>query len=350
MARPQKTTVDYFPHFTETGKTLFIIEQKYGNDGYAVWFKLLQLLGKSDNLVYDTRNSFDWEFLSAKTRVNESLLRDILNTLAKLEAINPELWEIGLIWSCNFAENVGDAFKRRTVERPTLERIKQLYGISASINPDKEGLCEHNADINGVSADIYSQRESKVYNTKEKIPPRGQGTGGRENPTRAHARTRIYTNPAVDEDSGSTKANAHPVPPALTPVEEDFSLSEGDLAFRDSDFRILPEEKVSAHRKPGWPPSVEDIQNFAISSGLDLLVSMKFFRHYEKRNWRYSGGDKVTNWQERLVNWCRNEKKPLAAAKPDPKPKAADLPPDHPDAPFNVADIPELFRKINNGK
>ena len=35
MARPKKQTVDYFPHFVKGGRTIFILENKFGNDGYA---------------------------------------------------------------------------------------------------------------------------------------------------------------------------------------------------------------------------------------------------------------------------------------------------------------------------
>ena len=45
MARPAKTSVDYFPHMAHSGKTIAILEARWGNDGYAFWFKLLELLG-----------------------------------------------------------------------------------------------------------------------------------------------------------------------------------------------------------------------------------------------------------------------------------------------------------------
>jgi len=48
MARPNKQGVDYFPHFVNHGKTMFILEEKFGNNGYAFWFKLLELLGKEE--------------------------------------------------------------------------------------------------------------------------------------------------------------------------------------------------------------------------------------------------------------------------------------------------------------
>jgi len=34
--RKDKHTVEYFPHYCSGKKTVFILERKYGNDGYAV--------------------------------------------------------------------------------------------------------------------------------------------------------------------------------------------------------------------------------------------------------------------------------------------------------------------------
>jgi hypothetical protein len=96
--RPQKNTVDYFPHYCNHHKTMFTIEQKFGNDGYSFWFKLLELLGNTENHVINCRNPGEWEFLQAKTRLDENTCRDILNLLSKLDAIDKELWEADIIW------------------------------------------------------------------------------------------------------------------------------------------------------------------------------------------------------------------------------------------------------------
>ena len=60
MARPGKTKVDYFPHVTRTGKTIAILEARWGNDGYAFWFKTLELLGSSGSFSYNCDNPSDW--------------------------------------------------------------------------------------------------------------------------------------------------------------------------------------------------------------------------------------------------------------------------------------------------
>ena len=43
MSRPRKNIVDYFPHIARSGKTVFILEQEFGNDGYAALFKILEI-------------------------------------------------------------------------------------------------------------------------------------------------------------------------------------------------------------------------------------------------------------------------------------------------------------------
>ncbi len=118
MARPIKNTVDYFPHIIQNGKTIFILESKYGNDGYAFWFKLLELLGSSHDHVYDFNNLSDWEFLIAKTKVSKEKATEILKTLADVEAIDRELLEKKVIWCENFVKGIEDVYSKRKRNRP----------------------------------------------------------------------------------------------------------------------------------------------------------------------------------------------------------------------------------------
>jgi len=118
MARPIKNTVDYFPHIVNHGKTIFILESKFGNDGYAFWFKLLELLGSSHNQVYDYRNPPEWEFLLAKTKVSEEKATEILKTLSEVGAIDKELWGEKVIWCENFVKGIEDVYKKRRNESP----------------------------------------------------------------------------------------------------------------------------------------------------------------------------------------------------------------------------------------
>ena len=118
MARPGKTKVDYFPHVTQTGKTIAILEARWGNDGYAFWFKTLELLGSSEGFFYDCNRPSDWEYLLSKTRVTEATATAILDKLAEIDAIDAGLWRQKVIWSDNFAGNLTPVFDKRKSTPP----------------------------------------------------------------------------------------------------------------------------------------------------------------------------------------------------------------------------------------
>lgn len=113
--RKYKNIVEYFPHFCTSGKTIFILEKKFGNDGYAVWFKTLEILGASENHFIDCRDSQLWEFVVAKMGISSERLIEIYDTLANLETINKQLWEKKVIWSENFVDILSEViyFRRK---------------------------------------------------------------------------------------------------------------------------------------------------------------------------------------------------------------------------------------------
>jgi hypothetical protein len=121
MARPKKQIVDYFPHDTDASDTrlLTVLQNKYGNNGYAFWFQLKELLGRTPGHYYSFRDGDDWEFLLAKTHISDpETARRILDTLALLNAIDPELHQQGIIWSQEFVDSVELVYKKRNENKP----------------------------------------------------------------------------------------------------------------------------------------------------------------------------------------------------------------------------------------
>ena len=142
MARPQKQTVDYFPHDTDASdrRTLTIIQNKFGNDGFALWFKLLQLLGKSNGHYYCFKDPGDWEFLLAKTHISDpEIARNILETLATLDAIDKKLFsEHQVIWSQGFVDRLKSVYVKRNEPLPIKPDFTVSVGgneVSVSENP-----------------------------------------------------------------------------------------------------------------------------------------------------------------------------------------------------------------------
>ncbi|KKN59518.1 hypothetical protein LCGC14_0541320 [marine sediment metagenome] len=168
MARPPKQTVDYFPHDTDAseGKTLTIIQAKYGNDGYAFWFKLLQLLGKTPGHYYDFNNPADWEFLLAKTHQNGTeTTKHILETLVILGAIDAELYAQGVIWCQKFVDRVEDAYNR-TVGGPP---ARPDFSVNVNVNGVSVSESRVTADSNPKKATEIPQTKLKESKVKETV-------------------------------------------------------------------------------------------------------------------------------------------------------------------------------------
>lgn len=137
MARPQKQTVDYFPHdgHASDGDTLTILQGRWGNDGYAFWFRLLEKLSTSENHVIDCRNPVKWQLLLAKSHLTEETGEEIMRVLAELDAIDAELWHRHrVIWCQNLVNGVADAYKNRRRPVPARPVITDNKAVSTANN------------------------------------------------------------------------------------------------------------------------------------------------------------------------------------------------------------------------
>lgn len=114
MARPERKTVDYFPFYVEEGQKMFYIEETYGNDGFAVFLKILRELAKVENHYLDLSKPTQLMFLSAKCKVSKEVLEAIIKDLVNLEKFDTELWnECNIIWCQDFIDSIQDAYRKR---------------------------------------------------------------------------------------------------------------------------------------------------------------------------------------------------------------------------------------------
>ncbi len=166
MARPQKETVDYFPHeaIASDGTTLTILQSKFGNDGYAFWFKLLERLCSSKGHYIDCRNIIRWEFLLAITNVSAETGTAILGLLAELEAIDSVLWDEKVIWSQNLVENVSVVYKNRRLPLPQKPSINNQQPTTASESTDDNAASGlDSTEDNRQSIVEYSRVYNSIY-------------------------------------------------------------------------------------------------------------------------------------------------------------------------------------------
>jgi hypothetical protein len=150
MKRTPKKTGSYFPPQINHRGDTFIVEQRYGNDGYAFWFKLLELLGRTEGHSLDCNKMSTWQYLCTRSGVDDGVAMDILNLLADLNAIDSELWKIKkTIWSDNFVNGLSFAYRNRNVSIPDKPVIyTQESGICGTTNSRKPQMKVNEMKVN----------------------------------------------------------------------------------------------------------------------------------------------------------------------------------------------------------
>ena len=172
MARKEKNTVDYFPHYAIQGKTMFTVEHKYGNDGYCVIFKTMEELCLTDYHYINLNDLATLSYIASKCRVTENLYIEIINELVKMGTFDEELWlDFQIICSENFLENIKDAYRNRKSKYLSINEIKnnlrKKFSLSSESdvrNTDETKKIEQTNVRNQQS----KVKEIKVNETKEK--------------------------------------------------------------------------------------------------------------------------------------------------------------------------------------
>ncbi len=186
IGRPIKKGVDWFSHDVNAsdGRTLFTLESLYGNDGYAFWFKLLELLGQQASLSFTFKTHADWLYFAAKMKMEVVHVKEVLQTLSDLNAIDQELWKHKIVWCQNFVDRLEMLYKKRTQglpKRPEIEKINQDVITSKMQKTENGDLSERKGDLS-ERKDKLSGRELDNYSistisTKVDITPYSPPTG-----------------------------------------------------------------------------------------------------------------------------------------------------------------------------
>lgn len=179
MARPTKLSVDYFPHFVGQGKTIRILQGKYGIKGYAFLFKLLEAISASDTMCLDWNRMIDREYFAADTETDIPEAENIIELLAQIGLVDADLWhEKHLIWCQNLVDNLEEVWRKRKQKKPQKPHFQKtgFFREFQEKPPVSEGFRAGNPRIlgkpplaQGVSAPETPQskvKESKVEERK----------------------------------------------------------------------------------------------------------------------------------------------------------------------------------------
>lgn len=135
MARKEKLTLDYFPHYAVQGDISKIIQERYGNDGYAVLYKNYEQFCLRDRQYIDLSEYVTLASVSAYCKVSEEKYLEVVDALVKLGAYDVELWnERKILISEKFIENTKDAYRNRTSQNLNFADLKNFLRKKSTCN------------------------------------------------------------------------------------------------------------------------------------------------------------------------------------------------------------------------
>jgi hypothetical protein len=246
MGRHTKQSVDYFPHYVNHGKTLHIIQHLYGNDGYAFFYKLLELLADSEGHYYDCREEVSKEYLASKTDLTWISGAEIIQKLSSMGIIDAELWQNGVIWMESFVESVKDAYRKRSVSVPVKPEASRF------LPPEMQ-----HEDISSAGSTQSKVKESKVNNKTCPAPE---------------------TAPVIDEDET-----------VITPTMSE-AIPIAQLMY-DKILTIDPKFKASEAKLKGWAADIEKLIRLDARSPDEIKAVVEWV--YQDQFWKgniLSGG------------------------------------------------------------
>jgi len=132
MGRPERHDADYFPFYVKDGKTLFILESKYGLQGIGFFTNLMRFLTRQTDHHICIQDESDRLYFFAQIRCPEDLGMDMIGLMVKTGKIDLKLWsESMVIVSQDLLDSLQDAYKNRN--NPIIE-IAQIR-LSYQVNP-----------------------------------------------------------------------------------------------------------------------------------------------------------------------------------------------------------------------
>ena len=124
---------------------LSVLEAKWGNDAFCIYYRLWKQLGSADFHYIDLRPFGSWELFLTQMKVSESVTVEILDKLARMGVIDKELWGYKVLWSDSFVESVKDVWIKRKVNVPRrpIFLIRKQNENKSSAKPLAESVNDH---------------------------------------------------------------------------------------------------------------------------------------------------------------------------------------------------------------
>lgn len=181
MARPERHDVDYFPFVVKRGRTLNILQSKYGLEGIGFFTNLLRFLAVTPDHHYCIANKIDrMNFFAEIGMEKEDIGIAIIELLVETEKLNRELWENNkVIVSEDFLLSIRDAYQRRANNIITIDEIKEKYSNCTTEIPQTDTITPQEGNFSDNNpTEGYNNPQTKLKETKRKEKKLNSGCAG----------------------------------------------------------------------------------------------------------------------------------------------------------------------------
>ena len=182
MARTERNDADFFPFMVKDGRTLFILQTKYGLVGIGFFTQLMRTLCSTPYHVLDLSDPIQHLYILSKLGASEEPLADqMLDLMADTGKIDKELWTQRKVIFCqDFMNSLNDLYSKRANKQLTIDEVRAKYGISAPETPKNEPLGTGNDNtVTENSDNVPDIPQRKEENRKEK----NSSESGTDNPS-----------------------------------------------------------------------------------------------------------------------------------------------------------------------
>ena len=115
MSRPQKEGLDYFPHDTDAAndEKVEALQSLYQNDGYALYFKLLERIYRTPEGQLDISDAEIKQVLCNKLFLSVKRFDQIINTAVKVGCFDKAMFKKGVLTSDGIHKRRESVIKKR---------------------------------------------------------------------------------------------------------------------------------------------------------------------------------------------------------------------------------------------
>lgn len=255
MARKEKLTLDYFPHYAVQGDISKIIQERYGNDGYAVLYKNYEEFCLRDRQYIDLSEYATLASISAYCKVSEERYLEIVNMLVKIGAYDKEVWEnCQVLISQTFIDNTKDAYAKRKGEKINFSVLKDFF------------LQKYRSKcISSAGNTQIKLKETKLNEIKEE-----------------DNKDVVICNQKIEIESNN-----------------DFTTDE---------FEKTEMESGNQTTTDFLKPSLDEITAYCKQRN-NNIDTQYFYDYYESRNWLLTNNLPMEDWRAAIRVWERNERR-----------------------------------------